>query len=68
MAWPFRHPVDTNRVKDYLLFIKEPVDLSLISKRVLHGTYASVEDFRADLVKMCANCTTYNRPGTQFHA
>jgi histone acetyltransferase len=33
-AWPFREPVDTSEVGDYLDVIKETIDLSAIEKRI----------------------------------
>jgi histone acetyltransferase len=66
-AWPFHEPVDTSVVVDYLDHIKEPVDLQLISKRIDSGAYLSKATFKADLEKMCDNCTTYNTPDTNYY-
>ncbi|KAG6623667.1 Histone acetyltransferase [Phytophthora cinnamomi] len=66
-AWPFHEPVDTSVVVDYLDHIKEPIDLQLISKRIDSGTYISKAAFKADLDKMCDNCTTYNTPDTNYY-
>lgn len=46
-AWPFQQPVDTSIITDYLIFIKEPVDLSLVKTRVRHGAYSSVHELKA---------------------
>ncbi|KAG7400808.1 Histone acetyltransferase kat2b [Phytophthora boehmeriae] len=66
-AWPFHEPVDTSVVVDYLDHIKEPVDLQLIGKRIESGAYISKAAFKADLEKMCNNCTTYNTPDTNYY-
>ncbi|RLN71966.1 hypothetical protein BBJ28_00014277 [Nothophytophthora sp. Chile5] len=66
-AWPFHEPVDTTIVVDYLEHIKEPMDLQLINKRVESGAYLSKAAFKADLDKMCDNCTTYNTPDTNYY-
>ena len=60
-AWPFREPVDTNEVKDYLDIIKEPIDLLTIDKRIRKGDhYKSKKMLYADLVLMVNNCKLYN--------
>ncbi|TMW62917.1 hypothetical protein Poli38472_005535 [Pythium oligandrum] len=66
-AWPFHEPVDTAVVVDYLDYIKEPVDLSLIQKRIESGHYLSKAEFKNDLDKMCANCMVYNTPDTNYY-
>lgn len=66
-AWPFHEPVDTSVVVDYLDHIKEPVDLQLISKRIDSGSYISKAALKADLEKMCDNCTLYNTPDTNYY-
>lgn len=66
-AWPFHEPVDTTIVVDYLDYIKDPVDLSLIAKRIESGQYISKAALRADLDKMIENCTAYNTPDTNYY-
>uniref|UniRef100_K3WUL4 histone acetyltransferase n=1 Tax=Globisporangium ultimum (strain ATCC 200006 / CBS 805.95 / DAOM BR144) TaxID=431595 RepID=K3WUL4_GLOUD len=66
-AWPFHEPVDTTIVVDYLDYIKDPVDLSLIAKRIESGQYISKAALRADLDRMCENCTVYNTPDTNYY-
>lgn len=66
-AWPFHEPVDTNVVVDYLDYIKEPIDLTTIGKRVESGAYVTKAQFKADLDKMCTNCTVYNLPDTNYY-
>lgn len=60
-AWPFREPVDTTEVKDYLDVIKEPIDLSTIEKRIRRGDhYKSRQMLFQDLMLMVNNCKLYN--------
>jgi hypothetical protein len=66
-AWPFHEPVDTTVVVDYLDYIKEPIDLSLILKRIESAHYVSKSALKADLEKMCANCLIYNTPDTNYY-
>lgn len=66
-AWPFREPVDTTEVKDYLEVIKEPIDVSTIEKRIRKGDhYKSKQMLYADLVLMVNNCKLYNEPGSTY--
>ena len=58
-AWPFREPVDTAAVPDYLTVIKEPIDLSTIEKRIRQegqSYYRSKQMLFADLMLMVNNC------------
>lgn len=60
-SWPFREPVDTTEVKDYLEIIKDPIDLLTVNKRIRKGDwYKSKKMLCADLIRMVANCKTYN--------
>eukprot|EP00934_Nitzschia_sp_Nitz4_P006214 Nitzschia sp. Nitz4//scaffold13_size275219//256373//257884//NITZ4_000926-RA/size275219-augustus-gene-0.243-mRNA-1//1//CDS//3329536170//6204//frame0 len=66
-AWPFREPVDTNEVKDYLDVIKEPIDLSTIDKRIRKGDhYKSKQMLYADLILMVNNCKLYNDEASTY--
>ena len=66
-AWPFHEPVDVTIVVDYLDYIKEPCDLTLILKRIESGAYISKAALKVDFVLMCDNCTTYNTPETNYY-
>ena len=60
-AWPFREPVNTDEVPDYLEVIKDPIDLSTIEKRIRKGTfYKTREMLFVDLTRMVNNCKLYN--------
>lgn len=60
-AWPFREPVNTDEVPDYLEVVKDPIDLSTIEKRIRKGTfYKTREMLFVDLTRMVNNCKLYN--------
>lgn len=66
-AWPFREPVDTDEVKDYLDVIKEPIDLLTIDKRIRKGDhYKSKKMLYADLMLMVNNCKRYNDESSTY--
>ena len=66
-AWPFREPVDTDEVKDYLDVIKEPIDLSTIDKRIRKGDYyKSKKMLYTDLTLMVNNCKLYNDEASAY--
>uniref|UniRef100_A0A7S1B7E7 Bromo domain-containing protein n=2 Tax=Corethron hystrix TaxID=216773 RepID=A0A7S1B7E7_9STRA len=67
-AWPFRQPVDTSEVPDYLEIIKDPIDLFTIDKRIRKGEfYKNREMLRTDLVRMALNCKEYNDPNSTYY-
>lgn len=67
-SWPFRDPVDTNEVKDYLDVVKDPIDLSTIDKRVRKGDwYKSKQMLYADLMRMVNNCKLYNDSNSTYY-
>ena len=66
-AWPFREPVDTSEVPDYLDVIAEPIDLRTIEKRIQNSNhYKSRHMLLADLQLMVDNCKTYNEDGSTY--
>jgi len=67
-SWPFRDPVDTTEVKDYLEVVKDPIDLSTIDKRVRKGNwYQSKQMLYADLMRMVNNCKLYNDASSPYY-
>ena len=67
-AWPFHEPVDTELVTDYLDYVSDPIDLSLMGKRLKSGDYyTSKQMLKADLERMCNNCVLYNAPDTNYY-
>ena len=66
-AWPFREPVDTSEVHDYLDVIKEPIDLLTIDKRIRKGDhYKSRKMLYTDLMLMVNNCKLYNDEASTY--
>lgn len=66
-SWPFREPVDTNEVKDYLDVIKQPIDLLTIDRRIHKGDYyKSRKMLYADLILMVNNCKLYNEEASTY--
>jgi histone acetyltransferase len=60
-CWPFRDPVDTTDVTDYLDIVHDPIDLSTIKKRITQDNYyKSRKMLHADLMRMVDNCLLYN--------
>jgi histone acetyltransferase len=66
-AWPFRTPVDTREVSDYLKIIKEPIDLSTMEKKAQKGYYESKKMLLLDMMKMVNNCKTFNDSSTTYY-
>lgn len=49
-SWPFRKPVDTKKIRDYLEVIQEPMDLETIQRKVDateegSGVYQNMDGF-----------------------
>lgn len=67
-AWPFREPVDTTEVTDYLNVINDPIDLSTIEKRIRKGDwYKSKDMLQVDMTRMVNNCKAYNDPSSPYY-
>lgn len=67
-AWPFREPVDTQEVTDYLDVVTDPIDLQTIEKRIRKGEwYKSKKMLHADLILMVNNCKLYNDPESTYY-
>jgi len=67
-SWPFREPVDTSEVHDYLDVIKEPIDLSTIEKRIKKGDYYKEKQMLyRDLMLMVNNCKLYNDENSGYY-
>lgn len=64
---PFQLPVDpvALNIPDYFDIIKNPMDLSTITKKLESGEYADADAFVADVRLMLSNCFTYNHPESQ---
>ncbi|CAE6451983.1 unnamed protein product [Rhizoctonia solani] len=66
-SWPFKRPVNTDEVKDYLDVVKKPMDLSLMDFKLENNAYATIEDFLDDAKLMLDNCKLYNPESTVYH-
>ena len=68
-AWPFHTPVDPVKLQlpDYFDVIKQPMDLSLIKKKMETMQYKSAKEIIADFDLMFNNCYTYNRPTKKLY-
>jgi len=67
-SWPFREPVDTSEVKDYLEIIKDPIDLSTIERRIRKGDwYKNMQMLQVDMLRMVKNCKMYNDSTSPYY-
>mmetsp|Transcript_15479 Transcript_15479/g.23615 ORF Transcript_15479/g.23615 Transcript_15479/m.23615 type:complete len:259 (+) Transcript_15479:107-883(+) len=67
-VWPFRLPVDTTEVTDYLEIIKDPIDLSTIQKRLKKEDYYRTKHLLyTDLMRMVNNCKLYNTSDSSYY-
>lgn len=66
-SWPFLEPVSAKDVPDYFEVIKQPMDMSLIMKKLKNHMYTTPKDFSNDIYLMCNNCFAYNGPDTQYY-
>ncbi|XP_037075583.1 histone acetyltransferase KAT2B-like isoform X1 [Pollicipes pollicipes] len=66
-AWPFLSPVDPTDVPDYYEFIKYPMDLETMSKRLKNKYYCNKRLFIADATRIFTNCRMYNDPDTEYY-
>lgn len=62
----FKEPVDPIRlnIPDYHNYIKHPMDVGTVRKKLDQGVYKSPLEVRDDLRLVWRNCATYNPPGT----
>lgn len=72
IAWPICSPfiemVDPERdgAPDYLDFIKEPMSLAEVKRKLHHDEYESVKDWERDVLLIWSNARTYNGEDTLF--
>ncbi|ORZ01312.1 Bromodomain-containing protein [Syncephalastrum racemosum] len=61
---PFRVPVDPVAlgIPDYFDFVKHPMDLGTMRRKLSSNQYQTVDDFTADFNLMIQNCRLYNNP------
>lgn len=63
----FAKPVDLVEVPDYLDYIKQPMDLSTMIKKVESYQYDSFDSLEEDFSLMIKNCLSYNSKDTVFY-
>lgn len=63
-AGPFLHPVDIVKlnIPTYPQFVKEPMDLSTMEKKLINDEYANVDAFQKDFKLIISNCVKFNGP------
>lgn len=66
-AWPFRTPVSTAEVPDYLDVIKNPMDFSKIKSKLNLGDYNSNEQAMKDIQLIFYNCDLYNNASSEIY-
>ena len=79
-SWPFRQPVDVDKVRDYYEVITKPMDLETITRKVKNGLrapgtepnpeleqYSGMEEFKGDIKQIFDNARTYNQKETIYY-
>eukprot|EP00117_Sycon_ciliatum_P029689 scpid8153/ scgid23581/ Bromodomain adjacent to zinc finger domain protein 1A; Cbp146 len=61
----FLEPVSADRVPDYHVIIKRPMDLGTIKQNLKLGRYSSAADFITDVRQIFVNCAEYNPTRTR---
>ncbi|GAA5801559.1 hypothetical protein HPULCUR_007007 [Helicostylum pulchrum] len=62
----FLEPVNPKLVPDYLKIIKNPMDFSTMRKKVMEGSYTTVDLFRSDFNLITTNAKIYNSAETIY--
>jgi len=55
---------DPKLYSDYYVLIKSPIAFDSIEQKIINNQYASISDFEADVMQLCANAQTYNQEGS----
>ncbi|KAI9224192.1 histone acetyltransferase-like protein [Blastocladiella britannica] len=66
-SWPFKEPVDTKAIPDYLNVIKRPMDLKTMESKVNNDEYITEKEFVDDVQLIVDNCRTYNKKGSVYY-
>jgi histone acetyltransferase len=68
-AWPFRVAVEPSSAPDYYEKVKDPIDISMIEKRLARGNYYITQEMLiADLRRMMTICKDYNGADSDYYA
>ena len=52
---------------DYYRFIKNPMDMETVKKRIKSSSYKTFKKFKSDVTLMFENCKAYNDPTSILH-
>ena len=67
-SWPFKKPVNLEEVPDYTEFIKHPMDLETMEKKLeARKYYRDKESFVKDVKLIFDDAKTYNKPTTIYY-
>ena len=58
---PFRQPVNTSDVPNYVLVIDQPMDLQTVGEQLQDGNYATPNDFAEDVRLIFKNSRTFKK-------
>ncbi len=69
LSYEFRVPVDVVGLNliDYYDYIKYPMDLSTVKKKLKNKEYVTIQDALDDIQQIWINCKIYNPEGSEFH-
>lgn len=67
--FPFLEPVDYVglNIPHYLDYVKTPMDLGTIQKKLMNWEYANFDEFYDDVMLVFNNCYAFNPKGTDVH-
>ena len=64
---PFLKLVPKAQYPDYYQFIKKPIAMNQIEKKINKFEYENLKEFRDDIRLLCDNCRTYNEDGSMLY-
>ncbi|VDM60264.1 unnamed protein product [Angiostrongylus costaricensis] len=67
MSCPFRQPVSLEEFPNYLDVVKNPIDLSIIQKRLETLEYQRLKDFTADMSRLFENAKLFYAQGSDVY-
>lgn len=59
-SWPFQTPVDPKEHPEYYECVKEPMDFSIMKKKMRSNQYKKRDEFSHDVELILNNCEYYN--------
>ncbi|KJH50799.1 Bromodomain protein [Dictyocaulus viviparus] len=67
MSWPFRQPVSLQEFPNYSEVIKNPIDLSIIQRRLENLEYQRLNDFTKDMSLLFRNAKLFNSQDSNIY-